>query len=324
MTTLNDFNFTDDVDDVRAAHVNALQAAALRSEYRNSESLSADRDLLDADTPIQVLDPDGGDYDVLLPSEDAVENHPYLIRNGGSSGTLTVKSNDEATTHAVLAAGEFAFLLPDGDGEYVLVGSVSPSNLVSADGWTAVSDSWSYASINTINVPSGADSIYAVGDIIKLTANGVVLYVYVVGVASTLLTVAGNALTNHAFSNIYYSKKDSPVGFPGYFSHSITAGGFSSAPNLSSTYSISGRTLTMMVTRLADGVSNATTFTIDLPVAAAEYAKGIAFGQDNSAYTFATWNVYPSSSTVSLYKNQVSNWTASGNKSISCVIICRI
>jgi len=90
--------------------------------------------------------------------------------------------------------------------------------LILAGGWVPVADTWTYASATTITVPSGAAAIYSVGDKIKLTANSVVLYASIVTVADTLLTVAGNALTNHTFSSCYYSKAVSPVGFPQYFS----------------------------------------------------------------------------------------------------------
>lgn len=141
MATINDFIPTDDVHDVLARWIVDLIPTSLRSEYKNTETLSADRALLDADTPIQVFDPDGGDYDVILPDADAVENHPFMIRNGGSSGTISVKSNDEVTTHAVLTAGQRVLMLPDGNGTYMPFGRTIALSSASPRVYTA-NDTW--------------------------------------------------------------------------------------------------------------------------------------------------------------------------------------
>ncbi len=100
--------------------------------------------------------------------------------------------------------------------------------------WQSVADSWSYASATTITVPSGAASIYQKGDKIKLTANSVVLYAYIVSVADTVLTVLGNSLTNHAFSNIYVSRAENPIGFPTVFSYTPTFASSGTQPVLGS------------------------------------------------------------------------------------------
>lgn len=109
-----------------------------------------------------------------------------------------------------------------------------------ADGWQAVSDAWTYASATTITVPSGAASLYQKGDKIKLTANSVVLYAYVVSVADTVLTVIGNSLTNHAFSSIYVSRAESPFGFPTTFAYTPTFASSGTQPVLGSS-TISGK-----------------------------------------------------------------------------------
>ena len=99
----------------------------------------------------------------------------------------------------------------------------SPLFQGSIDGWTNADESWSYASATTITVPSGAASKYQKGDKWKLTANSVVLQGYIIGVADTLLTVVGDALTNHAFTANYYSKAANPQGFPGSFALTTTS-----------------------------------------------------------------------------------------------------
>jgi len=88
------------------------------------------------------------------------------------------------------------------------------------DGWQSVSDSWTYASADaptfTITVPSGAASLYGVGDRIKLTQT-TVKYFIVTAVADTVLTVYGGTdytLANAAISAISYSHMKAPIGFP--------------------------------------------------------------------------------------------------------------
>lgn len=85
--------------------------------------------------------------------------------------------------------------------------------------WADPQETWIYASATTITVPSGAASRYQIGDKFKLTANAVVLYGVIVGVADTLLTVAGNTLTNHTFTANYYSRAANPFGFPSKFDY---------------------------------------------------------------------------------------------------------
>lgn len=121
MSDLNDFNRVNDDDDVMAEDVNKLIAASFRSEFKNIETLSATRTLLDVDTPIQSFDCDGADRIVKMPTANTVENHPFLIVNSTSSGswTLTVQNNAGTETLAFLSPTEAVFLLPDGDGEYI-------------------------------------------------------------------------------------------------------------------------------------------------------------------------------------------------------------
>jgi hypothetical protein len=124
---LNNFNYEDGIDDVLAVYVNRLLASSMRSEYKNIEVLAANRTLLDADTPLQRLDGDGSNWDVFLPLADLEENHPFLLVNASAGAeVLTVKSNDGTVTICVLGASDKAFLIPDGDGTYMLVSTTSP------------------------------------------------------------------------------------------------------------------------------------------------------------------------------------------------------
>lgn len=105
------------------------------------------------------------------------------------------------------------------NGNEIELGEVTPP-----DGWIPVSTVPTYASASTLNVPSGAASIYKKGDKYKFTQHGVVKHFYIIGVADTLLTVTAgtdNVVENTATYPItlpYYSHQENPIGFPAYFS----------------------------------------------------------------------------------------------------------
>lgn len=128
MADLNDFIPVDDVDDVEAHWVADLVAASFRSEYKNVETLSATKTLSNLDTPIQRYDCNGADRIVKMPTADAVDNHPFFIVNATSSGSwiLTLQSNDGATDLGELEPEEFAFCIPDGNGEYKFLTMYDP------------------------------------------------------------------------------------------------------------------------------------------------------------------------------------------------------
>jgi len=121
-----------------------------------------------------------------------------------------------------------------------------------SDGWIPANQTWTYASSTTITVPSGAASIYSVGDKIKFTQT-TAKYFYIVAVADTLLTLTGGTdytVTNATISSKYYSKMVSPVGFPGKFAYTFTptswAGTFTSVTG-SGTFIIVGRLISVEV-----------------------------------------------------------------------------
>lgn len=94
------------------------------------------------------------------------------------------------------------------------------------DGWVSVTDSWAYASANTITVPSGAASLYQKGDKIKWTQT-TTKYGVIIAVADTLLTIAINSdyvVTNAAISSIYVSRAQNPFGYPTWFNYGPTYG----------------------------------------------------------------------------------------------------
>jgi len=88
------------------------------------------------------------------------------------------------------------------------------------DGWAPATGSWTYASADAptfvITVPSGAASIYNVGDRIKLTQT-TIKYFIVTAITDTTLTVYGGTdytLVDATISLNYYSHQKAPLGFP--------------------------------------------------------------------------------------------------------------
>ena len=113
MTTLTNFDFVDLVDDHSAADVNELHGGSLSTRYRNIETISATRQLLDADCPVQLFTASGANRDVKLAAE-TTTNHYYMIKNAGGSLNLVVKDDSGATTYATITPGDAWFFMSDG------------------------------------------------------------------------------------------------------------------------------------------------------------------------------------------------------------------
>lgn len=81
----------------------------------NTETLAAARTFLITDNPIQWLDPDGSDRDVVLPAEVSSTNLMFIILNtaNGAGEDLVVK-NDAAATIATLGPGMTGIFSCDG------------------------------------------------------------------------------------------------------------------------------------------------------------------------------------------------------------------
>jgi len=196
------------------------------------------------------------------------------------------------------------------------------STSVADNGWVPRTDIWSYASANTITVPSGAAAIYSVGDKIKLTQT-TTKYFYIVAVANTVLTITGGTsytLADAAIVSPYYSKAASPVGFPSYFGWTGAAGsnpqGFSEFLSDVNPFTINGRLLT--INMAIYGTSNATTLSATLPVAAAVASRELFRGRDSgTTYPVSLAMIAASSATIDFYKDvAASGWTNTGTKGV--------
>lgn len=160
------------------------------------------------------------------------------------------------------------------------------STAVATDGWTASADTWTYASASTITVPSGAASIYQVGDRIKWTQT-TVKYGVIVTVADTLLTIAVNTdytVANAAITLPYYSHQESPLGYPGWFVYTPTWSGTGGSPSISNgsiqgRFSVNGKNCRFeakLIWGASTTANSATENRLSLPITSATLLTGTA------------------------------------------------
>ncbi len=180
-----------------------------------------------------------------------------------------------------------------------------------------------------------------VGDKIHWLSNGSPRYNYVIGVSysapNTTIKIVENCWNSTGGDSIFtsgetitspfISKVANPQGFPGIFRWQPTYTGFSTAPsNVTATFVIDGRMVTVCWRAHTAGVSNSNLFRIEsLPVPSitlGEYLRWSAYlpwVMDNETYINVTTGHYawvaPNSSRIEILKNRAYNaWTTSGNK----------
>ncbi len=195
-------------------------------------------------------------------------------------------------------------------------------------GWEPIPLSLAYDTASRFLVVGDLTAAFEVGDRIRLDNGGTTKYFFVVGIqlsgGTTLVSVTGGSaysLANSAITNPYSSKEARPAGFPSVFEYSPTVTGFSANPAGKYYFSILGRVVTLWLAQSASGTSNATTFSLTLPVTAggvsgdAWDAKcGIALNNGAAAEN-AYMEIINGGGSVDLYLSIASgNWTASGGK----------
>ena len=88
------------------------------------------------------------------------------------------------------------------------------------DGWISANSTWTYASANTITVPSGALQKYSIGDSIRWKQGGAFKYGVIAAVADALLTIIINSdytVANAAITDNYYTHSATAIGLPAYY-----------------------------------------------------------------------------------------------------------
>lgn len=153
-------------------------------------------------------------------------------------------------------------------------------------------------------------------------------YFYVTGVADTLLTLTGGAdyaLYNGAITNPYYSKAQSPVGFPGYFNYVPTISG--AAPMTyaindlrKSRFSIQGKTASLEILSLGTtGGTTSVAISTTLPVTA-KTSTADSFGGGCAIYDVnwlaGAWK-NSNATTIVVYRYDSGNWGIGSPKVIA-------
>lgn len=288
-------------------------------------SLSDDLTLTDSDYTVQFIDPGGADRNIALPSVGSGNHAFFIVNTADADENLNIKSG--STTLETLAQGQSAMFISNG-ATWILWRSIPSDYQDGLDGWNLVSDTWSYSASNKITVPSGAQSKYPNYCKIRWKQGGAFKYAYAKATSDTELTIyAGSdySVANSAITDVYYSVSECPLGFPEQFNWNPTYAGFSTDPtNTCSRFSIIGKKVFFEHDEGTDGVSNAVTLYISLPIEAATITNATWGGMcslavDNSAVltTPARWSIGSGSDTILTTKDAATTaWTASGGKRV--------
>lgn len=199
--------------------------------------------------------------------------------------------------------------------------------ITGADGWVDdTAETWTFATATTFTVATDLTAKYSKGTRLKLTQSATVKYFVVVAssfaAGSTTVTITGGSdftFANATVSANFHSYQINPQGYPGWFTYSCAPTGFSGTPTQnSSRFSVVGRACSIYID--VTGTSNATTFTLQLPIAAAKANESVAVPlTDNSANSSTpamAW-VASAGTTLSMSKTMAFNtsgWTAAGTK----------
>jgi hypothetical protein len=196
------------------------------------------------------------------------------------------------------------------------------SRLIS--GWNI--ETASYASNTTITVPSGALLRHYKGDKIKLIQNSITKYFYVIKIKDTLLTITGGSdytLTSDTITEFYYSHLETPCGFPGWFAYTPTYLGFSTPPNITMRFKLSGTTCFLKGYSNDAGTANSNLFEISLPIKATAVnpirTYALCYANDDGETTQAVATIIGASTQDYLVlckgiSEIDTSWTATGTK----------
>lgn len=256
----------------------------------------------------------------------------------GLTGATAATRYVGATASGAPASGTFLvgdFVIDQTGAVYVCTVAGSPGTWTAVsgggaatDGWTAAGESWAFASASSFTV-AGTDvtAKYSKGTRIKLTQSATVKYFVVTSstfsVDTTVNVTAGidNTVANSAISANYYSYEVNPQGFPQAFNYTPSFTGYSVNPTVSqAVFRVDGGWCHVHV-NLSAGTSNATAWTVTLPIATLD-VNGVAVGwqanaEDNGVFltTPALVKLRRNSAIVDLYKDSSAGgtlWTASG------------
>lgn len=157
-------------------------------------------------------------------------------------------------------------------------------------GWIPATGTWSYASANTITIPTNGTTTYNKGMRIRFKQGAGYKYYATAGIAATTLTTFVNTdyvVANSAITDVYYSFDVSPYGYPDLFTRTATgivsgSGGSAGAyaqSGASAMYKVDGSTVTEFISLAVTNVGSwSGDVIISTAVASAASEVGFLFG----------------------------------------------
>lgn len=203
-------------------------------------------------------------------------------------------------------------------------------------GWILDQTGWTRTSNTTFTTPTNETAIYTPGTKVRWQESAVQKYGVVAsssfaGVTTvTLMPTSDYVMAATPDNNTNQYAYGRPVDFPSAFAWAPTDNGFSAAPNLTGSYwSVNDGVCTLVHSLFANGTSNATTYTVNLPINASAVGTRIAMaigdGNDNGAATMVFVQISGGGSIATLSKDPGhASWTASGAKGASFQIVYSI
>jgi hypothetical protein len=220
----------------------------------------------------------------------ATGNAPSIAATGGDTN-IDLKLIPKGSGALSVPAGTYEANVTDDDDipnkKYV------DDNAGSTDGWTASSDTWTYASASTFTI-AGVDrtAIYTKGTRLKFTQTSVKYAVVVSSSFSTntTVTIAVNTdytIANAAITSPHYSYQINPQGYPDWFTFTPTLNDVTIGNGTNTgKYSIVGKQIRVRYKFTMGSTSSITgnpNYTLTNPVAPANtqpYEVGQTIGQD--------------------------------------------
>ncbi len=277
----------------------------------------------------------GGDLTGTYPNPTLVATGPGATGPLGSATVAPIVTIDAKGRVTALSS---ATIVPTNAAGGVLSGNYPDPGFATGavagiDGWTDdTARTWTYVSASTFTVTGDQTAVFQKGTRLKFTQTTVKYAVVVSAAFSTVTTVTilvntDYTLANAAITANFYSYQESPQGYPDWFSWTPTFTGFSADPTPAGCkVGIRGQTAFVHFGISATGTSNATTFTISMPVTTANITGNVmqvaVRGVDNGANvaTPSLVSVQANANTASVFKSfdfGTTLWTNSGGKGVN-------
>ena len=229
------------------------------------------------------------------------------------------------TAPATPAAGTSAVWISSGTNKLASINSGgNRSDYYETSGWLYDVNTWTYASASTFTIAGDHSAKFHKGMRLRWKQGGAYKYGVVAsatyGAPNTTVTIVVNTdytVANAAITDNFYSSLAEPPNWPGWFNYTPTFTGFSADPTVSySCYNLSGMTCHIIHNISANGTSNATTYTVSLPVAANGSSRhALPHVVDNGVVgATGVLTIANAATTASLFKSAGAVWTNPGAK----------